>query len=148
MAGITLKKGLQPFTINFEDAKDEVTIYLNPTDSDLPKRLLECQKLIEEKAKTLKDFERDEDGTPNVDDAIRYFNDIDTIVYDAIDYAFGNKVSAEVFKHCGAFSVVNGEYFVIQFLQAIAPEIEKLIKENNKKAEAKANKYLAKYKKQ
>ena len=147
MAGITLKKGLQPFTINFEDANDEVTIYFNPTDSDLPKRLMESQKIIEAKAKELKSFETEEDGTPNVDDAIRYFNDVDNIVYDTIDYAFGNKVSTEIFKHCGAFSVVNGEYFVIQFLEAIAPELEKIIKDNNKKAEAKANKYLAKYKK-
>lgn len=145
MPGITLNKGLKPFDIYFEDVNEHATIFFNPSDSNLPKRLMEAQKIIEEKTKTIKPYETDETGAPEADSCIEYFNEVNNAVNDALDYAFGNKVSDTIFKHCGAFSIVNGEYFVVTFLNAIAPELEKIIKKDQKTASTKANKYLEKY---
>lgn len=145
MAGIVLNKGLEPFEIYFEDIDKRETIYFNPSDSDLPKRLMECQKIIETKLKEVKPCKTDEDGLPTADSAIEYIEETNKVVCDALDYAFGNKVSDVIFKHCGVFSVVNGEYFILAFLNAAAPELEKLVKAGRKTASGKANKYLDKY---
>ena len=146
MAGITLKKGLEPFEIYFEDADVTETIYFNPSDSNLPKRLIECRALIEEKSKKIKPYEKNGDGTPaDADGALEYLNKTNSVVYDALDYAFGNKVSDTIFKHCGPFSVVDGGYYILNFLDAVAPELEKLIKAHQKSANTKAEKYLKKY---
>nr|DAV57943.1 MAG TPA: hypothetical protein [Caudoviricetes sp.] len=145
MAGITLNKGLQPFDIYFEDIDEHDTIYFNPSDSDLPKRLMQCKDIIAEKQKGIKPYEVDENGIPNTESAIAYMEENSKVICDTLDYAFGNKVSDVIFKHCGAFSIVNGEYYIMLFLNAITPELEKLIKTNTKTAESKANKYLKKY---
>lgn len=155
MAGIKLNKGLQPFDLYFEDIDKHETIYFNPSDSDLPKRLMECNKKIKEKLKALNPIPKNKNGEididinddEQIDGVVNYLDETDKIVYDAIDYAFGTKVSDVIFKHCGAFSVVNGEYFVFTFLNAIAPELQKIIQKNDKTAQTKANKYLSKYRK-
>ncbi len=147
MARIIQKKGLEPLEIYFEDIDKTEVIYFNPSDSNLPKRLMECQKMIEEKAKEIKPYETDENGMPNTDSAIKYLEDTNRVVYDALDYAFGNKISDVVFKHCGPFSVVDGNYQILNFLNAITPEIEKLVKANKAAADKKADKYLKKYRK-
>lgn len=145
MEQLTLKNGLKPFDIYFEDFDEHETIYFNPADNELPNRLMECQKMIEERSKKLKPYEVDENGIPNADSAMRYFDESKKIVYDAIDYAFGNKVSDVIFKHCGAFAVVDGEYYILRFLDAITPILQKYIKKDNKAANANVNKYLDKY---
>lgn len=144
---ITLKKGLEPLEIYFEDADEAVTIYFNPSDSDLPKRLLEAQKIIEEKSKDIKPFELDENGTPDAESCIEYFNETNAAICNAIDYAFGNKISDKLFLHCGPFTIIDGEYFILQFLEQITPVLEEKIKADRGKASEKMNKYLAKYKK-
>ena len=146
MNGITLNKGLEPFDIYFKDIGQHSTIYFNPSDSDLPKRLIECKDIVEKKAKEIKPYEVDENGVPQSDDCLRFLEETNQVVYDAIDYAFGNKISDTVFEHCGAFSVVNGEYQILNFLNAITPEIEKMVKANQKTANRKMDKYLEKYK--
>ena len=69
------------------------------------------------------------------------------ILKEELDYAFGGSVSAIVFKHCSPFAIVGGEYFVVQYIQAITPEIEKHIKKANADVEKRMAKHIDKYKK-
>ena len=147
MARIIQNKGLEPLEIYYEDIDQTETIYFNPSDSDLPKRLMECQKLIEERAKAIKPYETDENGLPDAESAIAYYDEANKIVYDALDYAFGNKVSETLFKHCGPFSVVSGNYQVLNFLTAVTPVIKETVEKNQKTANTKMNQYLKKYRK-
>lgn len=147
MTEIVLNKGLEPFDIYFKDIDEHAIIYFNPSDSDLPKRLVECQKIIEEKTKNIKEYEIDEDGNPVAESCVKCFDEANTIICDALDYAFGNKISDVVFKHCGALSIVNGNYQVLNFLEAITPAVEQVVKRNQKAVSAKMDKYLKKYKK-
>lgn len=142
---IKLGNDLEVFEIEFEGRNSTVEIAFNPNDPDLSKRLMEAQKTIDEKVKDIKRFEVDENGIPNADDCIKYFNEVNQIVYDAIDYAFGNKISDKVFMHCSPFAIVNGEYFVLHFFNRITPVLEKIIGSNQKKASENMNKHLAKY---
>ncbi len=144
---ITLKKGLEPLEIYFEDADETVTIYFNPSDSDLPKRLVEAQKIIEERSKNIKPFELNENETSDAESCIEYYNEANAVVYDAMDYAFGNKISDKLFRHCGPFTIVDGEYFILQFLDQITPVLEEKIKTDRGRASEKMNKYLAGYRK-
>lgn len=148
MAGIKLNKGLMPFDLYFEDIDTHETIYFNPSDSDLPKRLMECKNIIEEKQKQVKTPETDEKGVPkDIDETINYFNETNKVIYDALDYAFDNKVSDVIFKYCAPFSIVNGQYYILAFIEAMIPELKKLTEQNAKKASQKSEKYLAKYRK-
>lgn len=145
MAGIVLNQGLQPFDIYFEDADEHVTIYFNPSDSDLPRRLMEAQKMIEEKVKDLEPYQTDGDGLPDADSCVAYLDKTKQIICDTLDYAFGNPVGATIFAKCGPFSIVNGNYQLLNFLQAITPEITKIVKKDQKTASGRANEYYKKY---
>ena len=69
------------------------------------------------------------------------------IIFEEMDIAFGGEISAVVFKHCSPFAIVGGNYFIMQFVEAIKPEIEKHIKKANADVEKKMQKHIAKYSK-
>ena len=88
---VKLSRGLAKIEINFDGVDEPEFIYVNPTDTKLLERMKEAQKIIEEKAKAVEPYKLGADGLPEADDAIRYVNETNQIVYDAIDYGFGNK---------------------------------------------------------
>jgi hypothetical protein len=131
--------------VNFDGGKEPVYISFNPCDINITKKLLEAEKNIIEKAKNTVDFDIDENGRPNSDEYIEAMNELNNFVYAQIDYAFGNEISREVFKHISPFTLVNGERLVSQFIYKIVAISEKIINEENKKAYEKMKKYLQKY---
>lgn len=143
---IDLSLGFKTFEIKFKEFEEPVYIQFNPADEDLPKRLFEAQKMIEEKTKNLKEYSFDEnDENFNTDEYIEVQNNINNVIYDAVDYAFGNKISGEVFKHCSPLSPVNGKMYFLHFIEKITPVLEKIIKDENKKSNEHINKYYSKY---
>ena len=135
-----LKTGLIPFPIEFDNGAKE-TIYINPNDPDLFVRFSNFEKRVEDKLKDIDDFELSADGTPNNEELIGKFESINKVICEELDIAFASNVSDIVFKYCSPFAIVGGEYFLIQFVQAIRPEIEK----HNKKANADLQKKMAKH---
>ena len=142
---IVLDKGLEIFEIEFKGTGITAEIAFNPSDADLPKRLFEAQKIIDEKTKEIKKYETDENGVPDTDAYINYINTMNQVVYDAVDYAFGNKISDVVFRYCSPYTIVGNEYFILHFFKQITPVVEKIIGDKQKKASANVNKHLAKY---
>ena len=142
---IALNSGLEIFEIEFKDRGEKAEFAFNPSDPDLSKRLFEAQKIIDERTKEVKQFETDENGMPVADSCMEYLNSINQVVYDAIDYAFGNKISNVVFKYCSPFAVVNGEYYIWNFINGITPVLQDIIGKDRKKASDNMNKHLAKY---
>lgn len=140
---IDLSLGFKTFEIKFKEFEEPVYIQFNPADEDLPKRLFEAQKMIDEKIKTIKPHNVEEDFNP--DEYIEEKKEINQIIYDAVDYAFGNKISGEVFKHCSPLSPVNGKMYFLHFIEEITPAIESIIKDEMKKTNAHIDKYYSKY---
>ena len=81
------------------------------------------------------------DGTPKNEELLEKFESINKVICEELDIAFASNVSDIVFKYCSPFAIVGGEYFLIQFVKAIRPEIEK----HNKKANADLQKKMAKH---
>lgn len=147
MNDINIKTGLKTFRINFSDRDVSAEISFNPSDSELSNRLFKAQKMIEKKAEEIKEFSVDENGMPDIDEYIKYTDDINQSVYDAVDYAFGNKISDKVFAYCSPFAVVDGKYFIITFFEQIAPVIRSIVEKDGTQASEEAQKYINKYKK-
>ncbi len=141
-----LGTGKVAFPIEFDNG-DKQTIYFNPNDPDLMVRMNNLEKKVQEKIKGLDDVELDEKGKPTKFSKIESFEKIQSILKEELDYAFGGSVSEVVFKHCSPFAIVGDEYFVVQFIEAITPEIKKHIKKANADAEKRMAKHLDKYKK-
>lgn len=141
-----LSTGKVAFPIEFDNG-DKQTIYFNPNDPDLMIRMKSLDEKVQNKIKGLEDVELNEDGKPSHVSQIETFEKMQNILKEELDYAFGGSVSAIVFKHCSPFAIVGGEYFVVQFIQAITPEIEKHIKKANAEAEKRMAKHIDKYKK-
>ena len=141
-----LNTGKVAFPIEFDNG-DKQVIFFNPNDPDLMLRLRQCEEHIKEKANAFDDVELTEDGTPAQMSQIDSFEKLQNIIKEELDYAFGGAVSEVVFKHCSPFAIVDKEYFVVQFVEAIAPEIEKHIKKANADVERRMAKHIAKYKK-
>lgn len=141
-----LNTGKVAFPIEFDNG-DKQVIFFNPNDPDLMLRLRQFEEHIKEKANAFEDVELTEDGTPALMSQIDSFEKLQNIIKEELDYAFGGAVSEVVFKYCSPFAIVDNEYFVVQFVEAIAPEIEKHIKKANADVERRMAKHIAKYKK-
>lgn len=165
-----LNTGKKAFPIEFDNGDKDV-IYFNPNDPDLATRLISAKDNISARMNNLEfeDFDLDLTGEPvtvaDVDELMHLddekyaklekeavavkqaFEKTKEILFEELDGAFNSNVSAVVFKHCSPFAVVNGEYFVMQFLSAILPEIQKAVDKSNKDLEKKMSKHIAKYKK-
>lgn len=141
-----LSTGKVAFPIEFDNG-DKQVIFFNPNDPDLMLRLRQFEEHIKEKANAFEDVELTEDGTPALMSQIDSFEKLQNIIKEELDYAFGGAVSEVVFKHCSPFAIVDKEYFVVQFVEAIAPEIEKHIKKANADVQKRMAKHIDKYKK-
>ena len=97
--------------------------------------------------KELDDMRLNAEGKPEDNSVIEDFRKFQNVLFEELDIAFGGEVSAVVFKHCSPFAIVGGDYFIMQFVDAIKPEIEKHIKKANADVEKKMAKHLNKYKK-
>ena len=163
-----LSTGKVAFPIEFDNG-DKDCIYFNPNDPDFAMRLLAAKDKISEKIKGMKfdDFELDNSGEiagiENIEDfsnlseetmqaiiekaekSTRVLEDTKAVFFEELNFAFGSDISSVVFKHCSPFAVVNGEYFIIQFLNAIVPEIQKRVKKSNAETEKKMSKHINKY---
>lgn len=144
---IDLSLGYVPITINFVEDKEPVTIMFNPADDDMSRRLFEAEKRIDENVKELKDIKVNEDGTLDVDSATEFMTEKNRIIADAVDYAFGNKISDELFKYCSPTAVIGGRYYIEHFIEKIIPVIQEIREKEAKKAEAHNKKYYSKYRK-
>ena len=141
-----LSTGKVAFPIEFDNG-DKDTIYFNPSDPNLFIRFAEFETKIRERLKDVEDYELTENGFPRNEELIENFKRINNIVYKELDIAFGNKISDVVFKHCSPFAIVGGEYFIVQFVEALRPEIEKQNKKAQSEIQKKMSKHTAKYKK-
>ena len=139
-----LSTGKLAFPIEFDNG-DQQNIYFNPNDPDLAIRMKDFQGKVEARTKDLEDLKLKQDGTPEDAEAIERFRELRNIVCEELDTAFNGDISAVVFKHCSPFAVVNGDYFIMQFIEAIKPEIEKHIRRAGKAVEQKMEKHIANY---
>lgn len=141
-----LSTGKIAFPIEFDNG-DKENIYFNPNDPDLMVRMKNLQDKVSEKIKGLDDIELTNEGTPKELSQIESFEKMQNILKEELDYAFGGSISNVVFKHCSPFAIVDGDYFVVQFIEGITPEIEKHIKKANGEIEKKMQKHIGKYQK-
>lgn len=147
MEGIKLSRGLTKIPIYFEGQEEPDYIYINPADRGILERMKKAQETIQKKSKEVKPFNVDENGEADPDDCIRYLKEQDQLVYDALNFGFGSDVSSVLFKYLSPFSIVDGQYYVFYVLDALLPELQKIVKTGAEAANKKANKYYAKYKK-
>lgn len=142
-----LSTGKIAFPIEFDNG-DKTAIYFNPSDPNLAIRLKDFKDRISERIKDIDEVELTNEGVPSLDEglaAIEQYRSATNALCEELDIAFGGDISAEVFKYCSPFAIVDGRYFVIQFIEAISPEIEKYAREANAKAEKNMEKHIAKY---
>jgi hypothetical protein len=167
---IKLNTGKVAFSVQF-DGGEEDFIYFNPNDPDLATRLMATKDKISKRIDDMKfeDFELTNAGEAvevenihefanlteeqrsvieeKAENTAKIIEETKKIIFEELNFAFDSDVSSVVFKHCSPFAVVNGEYFIMQFLQAITPEIQKYISKSNENMEKKMSKYIEKYKK-
>jgi hypothetical protein len=141
-----LSTGKVAFPIEFDNGA-KTAIYFNPNDPDLMIRMKNFEGRVFERIKDFEDVELTNEGTPADISEIETFEDMQNIIKEELDTAFGGSVSSEVFKYCSPFAIVGGQYFIIQFIEAITPEIEKHIKKSASESQKRMAKHIDKYRK-
>ena len=139
-----LSTGKIAFPIEFDNG-DKQNIYFNPNDPNLSIRLTDFQAKINERMKELEDISVNIEGKPDDISLTEKFRKFQETLFSELDIAFGGDISAVVFKHCSPFAIVGGDFFILQFVEAIRPEIEKHIKKANAEVEKKMQKHIGKY---
>lgn len=144
------------FKFDIDDNEYIETIYIDMTDQKLPQRMMNAQNIINKRIDELKidDIELKSDGIPekietfedvaalsdeqledikNVSDVIfKVYDDSEKILIDEIGNALNTDVSA-AFKHISAFDVIDGEYYVSMFLEALADDMVAYLKAHPQK---------------
>ena len=146
---IKLDIGIESFPIEFSNGK-KAEIHFNPNDPDLAVRLKRFRDNAPKRIAEIEDVEIGNDGKPTIEqgvEAIERFEKIQNIMCEELDKAFGSEISSEVFKYCSPFALVKGERFVVRFMEAMLPEIQKRMEKANEKRADIQKKYLSKYKK-
>ena len=163
---IKLSVGKVAFPIEFDNG-DKECIYFNPNDPDLATRLIDAKDKIQERLAKLNIEEVEGKNVGNVareidnivdlteseltevlgdaEKAAKIVKDTKAVVCEELNAAFDSDISSVVFKHCSPFAIVDGNYFVVNFLNAITPEIKKRINKTNEDVEKKLGKHLNKY---
>ena len=139
-----LKTGLIAFPIEFDNGEKD-KIYFNPNDPDLFIRFADFEDKMNDRLAKIKDVELENDGTPKEMALVEMMRGINNAICEELDIAFGNKISDVVFKYCSPFAIVNGEYFLEQFVMAIRPEISKYNEKANLELQKKKQKHIEKY---
>lgn len=139
-----LSTGKVAFPIEFDDGEVR-EIYFNPTDPNLAVRMKNFKENIGAKLEKYSDLRITSAG--NVEDLskIEDFENIQNILKEEIDFAFGGNIYDVVFKDVSPFALIGGEFFFEMFIKAIAPEIEKHIKEAKPKISERFSKHTNKY---
>lgn len=139
-----LSTGKIAFPIEFDNG-DKQSIFFNPNDPDLMVRMKELGDRVNKKIEEIEDVELSVEGKPVGAEQVEIFDKMQCALKEELDHAFGGSVSGIVFKHCSPFAIVDGEYFVVQFIRAVTPEIEKCVKKANSDIEKKMAKHIDKY---
>lgn len=136
-----LKTGRIAFPIEFDNGETDA-IYFNPSDPQLGARIAEVGDRLKNR---LNDMEVN--GQTEIAQFIDATKKISEITKEELNYAFGSNVSDVVFRHCDPFALVDGQYFIVQFMNAITPCVEQEIIKANKKAQEVMKEYIDKYQK-
>ena len=143
---IQLNTGKVKIELVFDETEKEY-IYFNPNDPDLYVRMTRFQENVENYLKNVEDIDLDENGNPVEESAVEKYKKFREVLYKELDTAFDSKISSVVFKKCSPFAIVNGDYFIMQFLDGLIPEIKKHQSQATLEAQKKMAKHLDKYKK-
>ena len=143
---IQLSTGTATLDLAFDETEKE-HIYFNPNDPDLYVRMTRFQENVENYLKNVEDIDIDENGNPVEENAVEKYKKFREVLYEELDTAFDSKISSVVFKKCSPFAIVNGDYFIMQFLDGLITEIKKHQSQATLEAQKKMAKHLDKYKK-
>lgn len=138
---IVLETGLKTYDINFTDRGVTASISFNPADADLAVRFDDFKDRVMDQLKSFDDIELNANGEAKDLGFVEPLRKATQIIKDELDIAFGNAISNTIFQFCSPFALINGKYFVVQVMEAIAPIIRDGIKAESKKLE----KHLGKY---
>ena len=137
MASISVSTGKKEIEI-IRDGENVGSIYFSPADSSLIPRLNEAQK----KLAALKPPEAE-----SVDDKINALDQLDKEARQILDEAFDYPCSDIIFGKSFTFTTHLGASMLEQFLDGALKIIKAETEAEHKKAQAKREKYTAKYKK-
>ena len=127
------------------DGTEKECIYFNPNDPDSYVRMTRFQENVENHLKNVEDIDLDENGNPVEESAVEKYKKFREVLYQELDTAFDSKISSVVFKKCSPFAIVNGDYFIMQFLDGLIPEIKKHQSQATLEAQKKMAIHLDKY---
>lgn len=115
---IKFDTGFKEYVINDDENKK---IRINVSDINILKRLEEVQKRIEEKTEKHKDNDKQL--------TTEEFLELDKIVREEINYAFGNDICTTAFGGMNAMSPVsNGKFLFEVFLESLIPVLQEDMK--------------------
>lgn len=136
---IKIDSGLKTYDVVDKERRLLCQITFNPSDTGIAERYEEVKKQL---TNLKKDFgKRAEKKT-----LVEQLKELDSIVYEKIDYLLGAEVSASIFSIMGPFSPLsNGQFFFENVLAAITQIIQSESNENREKLNKKIIKHTKKY---
>ena len=139
----------QEFTLDFGNGREE-KVYIDATDQDILIRIAKfvdnMSKWVDKNKEISENIQISENGEIGNKTYIKQYDELVNKIYQEIDKAFKTDISSKAFKYCSPFAIVNGEYYLAQFLKTITMELIEKIQENNKIRNKEINSLISNYK--
>lgn len=141
-----LNTGKVAIPIEFDNG-DVQNIYFNPSDPNLFIRMKDFEKRLKERISKIDDIEISANGKPSHEKDIEAFVAIQNAVCEELNATFDSNISDIAFKHCSPFALVDGNFFVLNFIEYITPKMTEHIEKEKSRATEAMEKHIAKYRK-
>lgn len=137
-----LNTGRLTIPIEFDNG-DKEYIYAYPSDPKFIKQMREFANNAAQRAEEFDNISVDGSGKTDKQDEIEK---AEQIIREELNKVFAQDVSSIIFKYCSPFAIVDGEFFVIAFIQELsALLIEHAQKNTNDIANSAAYKHVERY---
>lgn len=142
MKSLKIDDGYKEFMINDDPNR---VIRFNPADMAILSRFDEAVKKIEASQKEMKgDFTLNPDGSPvsQLEQAGEAVRNLTELIEGQVNYIFNSEVAKAVFGNQSPLSTVGGVPLYERFFEAVIPEIEGTLKEEQAKSQKRIGKYV------
>ena len=137
MANLSFDSGVVTYTVN-----DRAQISFNPTDTGFVERLYAAFESLDKKQESYKSEIDKKTGTREIFEIARR---MDAEMREIIDSVFCSPVSSELFGDMNVYALASGLPVWANFLLAVIDETNAAMENEERKTDARMNKYLEKY---
>ena len=135
--------GTRAIPIENKFGKHICTVYLRPGDISIVDRYNDVIKALPTLVKPLEEVSIKNDGTAKFEEEWGQLKEVETALYEQLNYLFDMDEAQDIFAKRNPFSAVNGQFFCEIVIDLLGDLISETVSEEAEEVQRRTQKYLA-----